>query len=246
MFASLKRALTAHRNPEPGTVTGRKRIIAVLQQLKADHELLSVTVDGCRATASSAILDIDETRNCFLLDELTLPNVHRAFLTRRKALVQGHLNGMEVGFACHLLKAGSEAGIALYEAAIPTRLQSVQRRAHFRLPLVPELAVPVNIPRLEGNRVTGEASDLSAGGVGLLLRTRHVPGQGQILSGLSISLPESRPLSANIEVRFARLDSVHHVLRLGGRFVSLNREQERKLAVFLAEQQRKRRRFEPR
>jgi len=246
MFASLKRVLTVHRNPARDAVSGRKRIIAVLEQLKASHELLSVSVAGCRTTATSAILALNENRNCFMLDELSLPEAHRAFLERRKAVIRGRLHGMELRFVCHLLRAGSEGGIALYEAAIPTRVQSVQRRAHFRLRLIPSLAIPVNVPRLEGNTVTGEAFDLSSGGIGVLLRTRNTPRRGQILPGVSISLPGSRPLSANIEVRFARLDSAHHMLRLGGRFVGLDRKQERKLALFLAEQQRKRRRFEPR
>lgn len=246
MFASLKHVLRVHRNPARDAVSGRKRIIAVLEQLKASHELLSVSVAGCRAPATSAILGVNENRNCFMLDELSLPETHRAFLEHRKAIIQGRLHGMELRFACHLLRAGSEGGIALYEAAIPARVQSVQRRAHFRLPLIPSLAIPINVPRLDAKPVTGQAFDLSAGGLGALLQTRNIPSRGQILPDLSISLPQSRPLSANIEVRFARLDSTRHMLRLGGRFVGLDRKQERRLALFLAEQQRKRRRFEPR
>jgi len=228
MFASLKHVLRVHRNPARDAVSGRKRIIAVFEQLKASHELLSVSVAGCRAPATSAILGVNENRNCFMLDELSLPETHRAFLEHRKAVIQGRLHGMELRFACHLLRAGSEGGIALYEAAIPARVQSVQRRAHFRLPLIPSLAVPVNVPRLGAKPVTGQAFDLSAGGLGALLQTRNIPNRG---------LPQSRPLSANIEVRFARLDSTRHMLRLGGRFVGLDRKQERRLALFLAEQQ---------
>ena len=246
MFATLKHVLTVQGNRARDAVSGRKRIIAVLEQLKASHELLSVSLAGYRTAATSAILSVSDDRNCFLLDELSDPELHRSFLEQRKAVIRGRLHGMQLRFACRLLNAGSEGGIALYEVAIPAKLQSVQRRAHFRLPLIPNLAVPVSVPRLQGKPVTGQAFDLSAGGIGALLQTRSIPSRGEIVSGLSISLPQSRPLSANIEVRFARLDTTRHSLRLGGRFVGLDRKQERKLALFLAETQRKRRRFEPR
>ena len=246
MFAALKHVLRVHRHRARDAVSGRKRIIAVLEQLKAGHELLSVSVAGCRGAATSAILSVSDDRNCFMLDELSVPELHRSFLEQRRAVIRGRLHGMELRFACRLLSAGCEGGIALYEVAIPARVQSIQRRAHFRLPLIPDLAVPVNVPRLQGKPVAGQAFDLSAGGIGALLQTRSIPSRGEIVSGWSISLPHSRPLSANVEVRFARLDTTRHSLRLGGRFVGLDRKQERKLALFLAETQRKRRRFEPR
>ena len=88
--------------------------------------------------------------------------------------------------------------------------------------------------------------DLSAGGVGLFLHTRNIPSRGQILHNLSISMPRSRPFKASVEVRFARLEQVHHTLRVGGRFVNLDPSQERQIAQFLAEQQRKLRRHGPR
>jgi c-di-GMP-binding flagellar brake protein YcgR len=246
MFASLKHVLRVHRNGAQDAVSGRKRILRILEQLQASHELLSVYVAGYRTAATSAILSISEDRNCFMLDELSVPELHRSFLEQRKAIIRSRLLGMELRFACRLLSAGSEGGIALYQIAIPARVQSVQRRAHFRLPLIPDLAVPVNVPRLHGKPVTGQAFDLSAGGIGVLLRTRSIPDRGEIVFGLSISLPQSRPISANIQVRFARIDTTRHSLRLGGRFVGLDKKQERKLGLFLAETQRKRRRFEPR
>jgi c-di-GMP-binding flagellar brake protein YcgR len=246
MFPLLRHTLAAHRNLEPGSITGRKRIVSILQQFKESRELLGVTVHGCPAPASSVIVDLNESRNCFLLDELNLPEAHRAFLARRKAHVQGRLDGVAVHFSVHLLRTDTRDGVALYQAAIPVALESAQRRAHFRLPLAQELAVPVTVPRLAGKKVTGAATDLSAGGIGMLLRTSKVPARGQILADLSISVPESRPLLANIEVRFARLDNANRMLRLGARFVGLDTKQQRKLAMFLAEQQRKRRRFGPR
>lgn len=246
MFATLKRTLQREtRDSGEENVTSRSLIIATLHQLKTEHELLCVRVPGCSDSASSAILGVKEDQGCYYLDELNLPATHKAFLKNRKAVINCRLQGMEVRFPCHLVKASSEGGIALYKISIPKRMIRIQRREHFRLRLNSGLTIPVTVPRLEGDRANGEAFDLSAGGVGAFINTSNIPSRGQILTEVSISLPQSSSFKTNIEVRFARVDDIHHTLRIGGRFVGLDRNQERAIEHFLAEQQRKRRRHDP-
>ncbi|TCK18877.1 c-di-GMP-binding flagellar brake protein YcgR [Thiogranum longum] len=246
MPATLTHALQgeAHNSGEE-TVTSRCMIIATLHQLKAEHELLSVRVSGCPDTASSAILGIKEDQDCYYLDELNLPISHKAFLKKRKAVIHCRLQGMEVRIPCKLLKASSDKGIALYKIGLPKRIVRIQRREHFRLRLNAGLVIPVTVPRLEGHCASGEAFDLSAGGVGAFIHTSDVPSRGQILSEVAIALPQAPSFKTSIEIRFARVDEIHHSLRIGGRFVSLDKNQERIIAHFLAEQQRKRRRHNP-
>ncbi len=246
MFATLKRAIRGEtRDSGEENVTSRSMIVATLHQLKTEHELLSVRVPGCANTASSAILGVKEDQGCYYLDELNQRTTHKAFLSKRKAVINCRLQGMEVRIPCRLIKAGSDGGIALYRISIPNRIIRIQRREYFRLRLNAGLVVPVSVPHLEGRCAAGQAFDLSAGGVGAFIDTRDVPSRGQILTGVSIALPQSPAFKANIEVRFARADEVHHSLRIGGRFVSLDKNQERIIAHFLAEQQRKRRRHNP-
>jgi len=246
MFATLKRALQGEtRDSGEENVTSRSLIVATLHQLKTEHELLCVRVPGCADTASSAILCVKEDQDCYYLDELNLPATHKAFLKKRKAVINCRLQGMEVRLPCHLVKASSDGGIALYKISIPNRMIRVQRREHFRLKLNSGLMVPVTVPRLEGDQATGEAFDLSTGGVGAFIHTKNIPSRGQVLTEVSIALPQSPSFKTNIEIRFARVDDIHHTLRIGGRFVDLNRNQERVIEHFLAEQQRKRRRHGP-
>lgn len=246
MFATLKRSLQRQTlDSGEENVTNRSVIIATLHQLKAEHELLSVDVPGCSETASSAILGVKEEQGCYYLDELNVPVTHKAFLKQHKALIHCRLQGMEIRLPCQLQKASSDKGIALYRICIPTRMIRVQRREHFRLRLSGGVMVPVCVPSIEGHRASGEAFDLSAGGVGAVIHTDDVPSRGQILSGVSIALPQSPSFKANIEIRFARVDEIQHSLRIGGRFISLDRNQERVIEHFLAEQQRKRRRHNP-
>ena len=198
------------QNSGEEVVTSRCLIIATLHQLKAEHELLSVRVPGCRDTASSAILAIKEDQNCYYLDELNLPVTHNAFLDKRKAIIHCRLQGMEIRIPCKLLKASSDKGIALYRIALPKRIVRVQRREHFRLRLNAGLVIPVTVPRLEGHRASGESFDLSTGGVGALIHTNDVPSRGQILSEVAIALPQAPSFKTSVEIRFARVDAVHH------------------------------------
>ncbi|HED18730.1 MAG TPA: hypothetical protein ENI74_04405 [Gammaproteobacteria bacterium] len=246
MPATLKRAIQGDRSPAGEKVTDRKQIVAILHQLKAGHELLGVTVPGCKDKSNTAILGTREKQGHFYLDELNSRSAHEAFLKSRKARVDCRLQGTELSFVAHLLKASTANGIALYEMAIPNAIVRLQRRDSFRLRLSPGLTVPVTLAHFEGETVSGEALDLSASGVGISLHTRNTPSRGQILHSVSLSLPGTRPLKADVEVRFAQLEQLHHTLRIGGRFVNLNPKQERQIAQFLAEQQRKLRRHGPR
>lgn len=246
MLATFKRALRKDRKPGEERLTSGNKIAAMLRQLKAGHALLSACVPGCKDRANTAILGIKEANGTFYLDELSADCAHQALLSKRKARFDCRLNGMELQFTSRLRKASKSNGIAVYEMLMPKALTRVQRRENFRLRLSPGLTVPVTIPSLEGEAVSGQAFDLSSTGLGLFLKTRNVPSRGQVLAGVALSLPGLKPMKAKLEVRFARQDGAHHMLRLGARFVGLDAKQQRQIALFLAEQQRKRRRYEPR
>jgi c-di-GMP-binding flagellar brake protein YcgR len=247
MLVTLKRAFRGNRNQEQERITSGSRVSAILHQLKADHELLGITVPGCNARANSAILGIKEERGLFYLDELSNEEAHEALLKHGKLQIDGHLKGMEVQFVAHMLRANKDRnGIALYEMAAPKIIAQKQRRKNFRLRLNPGIMVPLGISSLEGEAVKGEAFDLSTTGVGAFLHTSKVPNPGQIIPNVTLSLPQTRALKTKFEIRFARQDGAHHMLRIGARFLELEPCQERLIAQFLAEQQRKRRRYEPR
>jgi c-di-GMP-binding flagellar brake protein YcgR len=246
MFVSVQRALQGERRPGQERITSATKIRAILHQLKADHELLCVSIPGCQDSANTAILGIKEQRGVFYLDELNSATAHEALLDGRMLRVTCRLHGMELQFVAQLLRTDTDKGLTLYEMALPKALTRAQRRETFRLRLSPGLSVPISIPSMDGETVSGEAFDLSATGVGALLRTRNIPSRGQVFAGVTLALPRAKPLKAKLEVRFARQNAAQHMLRIGARFVSLERQQERQIAQFLAEQQRRRRRHDPR
>lgn len=246
ILLSPKRMPQRDREPQGERVTGGKKIAAILRQLEADHELLSVTVANCPDIASTAILGVKQDGGYLLLDEFSSSAVNQAFSEHKNALVKGWLRGTEVRFNCRLLKTGSDSDILLYAVQIPSVIIRKQRRNQFRLRLNPTLSVPLTVPDLDGCKAAGIVYDLSASGLGALLNTRNCPERGALLPEVSICLPGTKPLITKLEVRFSRADSDRHMLRIGGRFVALNKKEERKLEQFLAEQQRKRCRHDSR
>jgi c-di-GMP-binding flagellar brake protein YcgR len=246
MLASLKRAFQRDHQAGNGRLSSADRIKALLKQLNHDHEILCATVPGCPQTANTAILGVQAKRGIFYLDELSSADVHRALLKSGRLELECRLRGMQLRFTARLLRTASENGLALYEMTLPSEMRRRQRRDHFRLRLSPGPTVPISIPNLEGESVKGEAFDLSASGIGAFLHTRIIPRRGQMLAGVMLSLPGTSPITAQLEIRFARQNTTQHMLRIGARFVALERKQERQIAQFLAEQQRKRRRHEPR
>ncbi len=225
---------------EGESVRGQKRIISILRQLQADRELLSVTVPDCSATANTAILGIKEDRGFLLLDEFSSRVTHKAFLKGKRAVAKGRLNGAEMFFDCQLIKTGADDNMVLYAVRLPVEIIHRQRRNQFRLRLPPALCIPVEVSNLNGCSTAGELHDLSTSGLGALLQTGHCPQHGDLLSSVSITLPGATSFITELEVRFSRIDETRHMLRLGGRFLGLTQQQERKLEQFLAEQQRKR------
>jgi c-di-GMP-binding flagellar brake protein YcgR len=227
-------------------LTTATRIRAVLQQLHQGRELLAASVPGCPDAANTAILGIEQRRAAFYLDELSSASTHQALLRARKLRIDCRLQGTRLHFVARLLKRATDNGLSVYEMALPSTLSRVQRRESFRLRLNPGLSVQLNIPDLAGATVAGEAFDLSATGIGAFLHTREQPARGDLLQGVALSLPGGQPLQLNLEVRFASRNTGQHMMRIGARFAGLDREQERRIARFLAEQQRKRRRHDPR
>lgn len=246
MFASLKRPVQRDRRPGAERITALPRIKSIVRRLQADRELLYVQVPGCDQPANTAVLGMREKRGVVYLDELSTHAAHRALLQRRQLKVTGRLQGMQLSFTTRLLGVSDENGLATYEVALPVLITRAQRRENFRLRLGSGLIVPVTIADLEGDSVKGEVFDLSTTGLGAYLQTRKSPAPGTVLAGVRLSLPSERLLNAGIEIRFARHNTAQHLLRIGARFVGMEPAQERQIARFLAEQQRKRRRFEPR
>jgi len=128
MLATFKRAIGGDRNPAGEKLTDRKKIIAILRHLKADHELLSVTVPGCKDKSNTAILGTREEHDHFYLDELNSQPAHEAFLKSRKARIDCRLQGMELSFVVHMLRANTTSPFRLRSPTLKAKRSEAKPR----------------------------------------------------------------------------------------------------------------------
>lgn len=219
-------------------ITDPARIANILKRLHQERALLTISLPGSQHLYTSALLKVDTEQGYLLLDELNPRIGHTQFMVAKKALVRARLSGVEVDFSTVLQGVGGESGIAFYQTSLPTLLKYQQRRAYYRVHVGAGHTVPVSIVRREGEAFQGELWDISAGGAGLRLSTTiHLPQpltQGEILAGCQIHLNADTHISSGLEVRFLSHDEQHKVVRLGGRFVGLDKPQQKKVEQFIA------------
>ncbi len=217
-------------------VTEPALIVNFLQRIHSSRALLTVTVPGHNELYNSAILEVNARKGYILLDEINPKEGHVLFLKAAKLQAQTRLKGVDLSFDAALQKADGKEGIAFYKVAMPSLVYYRQRRACYRVRIGAGLAVPVQMSS-ENHMLQGILYDISAGGIGarfnprLSLEFEH----GKIIPHCTIDLPTGNKISSGLEVRFLLADEQHKHLHLGGRFVDLDKAQEKAVERFVAD-----------
>jgi c-di-GMP-binding flagellar brake protein YcgR len=227
------------RCPERESITSPTRITAILNELEARGELLNAAVAGHEERYRVAILEVCDNES-FRLDRLASETAHRALLDSGELHLACRLRGMQLSFTVRLMDAEPEPGLAGYRLALPGSIDSAQRRKNLRLRIDAKIRVSVTVPDLDGETVRGDVFDLSTTGIGLFLHTRRTPARGRQLPGVTLQLPDERPIRCTLEIRFVHKNAMYRTLRVGARFVGLEPQQQTLIERFLARPQRRR------
>lgn len=239
MTLSLGRtANSPDEQPQIQRISKAMQIVRYLRRLKEGHCLLNVSFPGSDESYNTAILAIHPSRDTLVLDELNAHEGHQRLLQLGKFRVSARLNGIEYRFASALRRVERQGGLALYRVSLPPLMLYIQRREFYRVPVDGGTGIRVNLPLLNESRLRGALCDLSQTGLGARFDGQHDLKQGQVLPICSIVLPQGDPIRTQLEIRFARVEGQRNLLRLGGRFVNLKREQQRELARLVARLQR--------
>lgn len=222
-------------------ITSTAQIARFLQRLKDGHCLLSVTIPGVEGSFNSAVLRVYPQQELLILDELNPRAGHLALLERRQLKVRCRLHGAEYRFATLLQRVEEQRGIALYYAALPEALLQIQRRDHYRVPVDESVGIELDLPALEadGNAPQASLLDLSATGIGMQLNTPTPPDRGAILPDCTLRLPAGTIVRSEIEVRFVHARDRLGPVRVGGRFLKLDRKTRDQLTTLIRELERR-------
>lgn len=236
-------------------ITKPGQIAKHLQKLKDNNCLINVVIPGSGSSYNSSILRVYPSRNLLILDELNSKSGHEAIIGGKTFNAKCRLNGIEYRFTSSVQRVDRQGKIAMYHAAMPKIIQYLQRRGHYRVPVARDSKIEISVPmkitfektdeetgevekKLKTETIAGELADLSLGGIGIRLKTKTVPKRGQVLTKCKLVVPGSESILTEMEVAFALADNVHHIVRIGGRFVKLESKQKKKLIALVKKLER--------
>ena len=217
-------------------ITLPAQIAGVLKRLQEAHVLLRITIPGEQQAYLSAMLEVHPVEGYLLLDELTPPEGNAALRRARRLGISAQLQGVDISFTTDLIDTGSSAQIAYYRLAMPQGMRYQQRRTSFRARIGLARVIPVVLAREDGTTLEGQLFDISVGGIG----TRYKPGktgdiqQGGIWDECIIHLDGKQEIRSALEVCFIGEDSRSRQMRLGGKFLNLERPQLKIIENFVA------------
>lgn len=221
-------------------VTHPGQIASLLKRMHDERALLTVTLPGSDYQYRSAVVEVDLVKGHLLLDELYPVEGHARLIEAKKFHVHTRLKGVDIDFAGVLAEAASEAGIALYKVPLPAQIFYRQRRTSYRVHIGAGLAIPVSLDDKGLLRLEGQLCDISAGGVGVRLKSEQPlsVNDGVVFSECAIRLPGNKRILSGLELRFVSPVDPLHFVRIGGRFVGLERSDKKLVEQFVVSLER--------
>ena len=215
------------------TLTDKARIRAFLQRLLDKRSLLTIKLADSQQLFSSAIIEVDDAQEQFMLDELK-PEQGNALLQQNPHLnLNGQLEGVVINFDTQVSEFGSEDGISFYKLPIPDAIEYHQRRQAVRIKLSAAHPLPVKFRFDNDQQLEGVIDDISIGGLRARFKT-NLP--ATLESGhhlhCSFVLPPDNKEQLNCDFIVCAIKHEKNQFSLpfiGGQFVGLQGAAERQL-----------------
>jgi flagellar brake protein len=222
--------------PYPGedlekyTLTGRRQIRQLLQDLIDHHALIAVHI-GNGASFVTALIRLTSDEDEIIIDVSPDPAITRRALASDRLLCVTQLERIRIQFSLTGMREVSEGNRDALCASVPERILRLQRREFYRLsvPLSHNIKCVLRTESADGEPIVIEARvlDISAGGVAV-----HAPPNladfviGSTLEGCTLQLPDADPIPLALEVRNIAHQPQRNgteLLRLGLQYVSMPR-----------------------
>ena len=201
-----------------------EEIARVLAMLLGRGQALRCDLAGGEIAFESRLLLIDPARAYILMEAGTSEPALAALLARPRASFQSLPDSWHIEFAAAGPQRAEHEGRPAIRLRFPDILVTQQRRAYERVSLQPR--VPLQFVADAGGPISfdGAMVDLSAGGLGFLQYAPNITLEpGTLLKGCRIELPDRRPVTVDLEVRYSRLETLPdggRAVRSGFRFVN--------------------------
>ncbi len=224
-------------------VTIRSRQVALLKRFKDHFVTISVVLPDSQVEYTSAILSIRPDQDCLILDELKPEEGHHRFLETKECTIEIYYKGEGIRFTSQLLSKGMKDDIAYYKIELPRSIHHYLQRTSYRVPITLTEKMPIYVRPMDQDSVEGEVIDLSSGGIGFRLpRTPWTEAlkQGDQIPSCRFVLNTGEAISCPVQIRFASRSKDKKYMRIGARFVDLDRAQIKMLERYIVTLDRER------
>ncbi|MDZ7753482.1 MAG: flagellar regulator YcgR PilZN domain-containing protein [Gammaproteobacteria bacterium] len=227
---------------DPERLNTSEQIGRVLHELLDARKQVTMLLEGSDETFTSSILQVDTGTATLELDELNPRGGHERLTRIREFRLITRHHGVDISFHSQVTHIDSSGGIAVYTAAFPTILRYQPRRAAYRAEVELSERIPVFLQTEGGGLLQGELRDISVGGLGLELVRRPVVDveKGQRIGTCTIRLRDGEQITGSLEICFVGQAAIRQRLRLGGRFVDMEPQNNKAVRKLVADIDRRR------
>ncbi|NOX08555.1 MAG: hypothetical protein GXP22_03545 [Gammaproteobacteria bacterium] len=236
MFGVKKKDKLPEYSPQWEKITRPAQIINLLNRSKEDHDLINITLSGDKQIYHSSILRIQAQETTILLDELVPASGHKHITPASRIQVRLRCRGAEIRFLTRIKKISSHKGIAIYHADLPDSIHHLQRREYFRIKTHSD-SLQLTIP-LAGSSIRGQLSDISRGGVGIIISAATSLSSGQFLPSCRLILPQEIIINGSLSIRSSRKGRVNNTLHIGGILSDISRQERNTLDRYVTKLER--------
>jgi c-di-GMP-binding flagellar brake protein YcgR len=219
----------------PYFITDPDQIIILLKEIENSSPMCSVIFEGIQQEFNTSILDIQESKQQIILDEL-IPKVGNQFLLKKNKLkLSTYHNGIRLAFMLTNISPYSSKGIAYYKVAIPDRIYYPQRRSAARIPLSSINISFTGVSQKSQLTLNGYLFDISRSGIGILIPNNKIRiTRGEIIKNCRITFDDNTA-TFNMMTRFVKTGTMRRdPIQIGGCFHDMDIKAQKKLGMFVS------------
>ncbi len=229
----------SNNDDNPNFVTDPDQIIKLINAIAASPHLCTVTFSGSKKPFTTSIIELQTDKNHLVLDEIRPIKGNELLHKKRVLKLSTFLNGVHLAFLLRIIGHSNNSTPFHYTASLPQRIYYPQRRTAPRI-FIRSTALKFRTTScLGGTSLLGSVFDLSRNGACINITSPREPAiaRGDVIKDCYIELPDELNLHFDLSIRFSKTNR-NNKAQIGGYFVNLPPQNQKKLDSFIAKLER--------
>lgn len=205
--------------------------------MRAEGDLVAANVASGEVLFMSRLLHVDPTQGFMLVGCSEQKPANSALLAERVVTFRCNHRGVHYEFSTGSGHETQHAGVPAIQLALPVALVALQRRAHPRTPVPPQVPLRCEIS-LGAISFDATVVDISAGGIGSVVYDLALRIDAGTRMRATIRHPQRQPIVADLEVRNVTrvlLPEGRPAQRAGCRILAADGDLEALIRLFVTE-----------